>query len=312
MLLSCSPGEPTPPADIDLSFGAEVSRLEIPPARALWIDNSRAFACAGEDGLFVIDLSDPVRPAADEALALPCYDLGGETGRVNVAAGSMGLQVVHPGNLTVLGGYEGAAPFTALAVDPGEQQVWLAGSTDDSSPLRVEGVVTYSAEHLDSTKEAELDAPAPIALAYDRVGVFVATEDGGLQVLGLELDQRAVLDLPGVLRSGGLRAQDGLLWAALGEDGLALIDVTDLSAPTLVQHRAEEPVWGLAVLGDRLYLGTDEALVVLDTSQPDAAVELGRAELSGLLRPQGIYVVNGMAHIVDEADGLLVLTSVLE
>ncbi len=311
-LLACSPGEPTPPADVDLSFGAEVARLEIPPARALWVDNTRAFACTGEDGLHVIDLSDPIRPSSEESLALPCFDLGGETGRVHVAAGSMGLQVVHPGNLNILGGYESGTPFTALAVDPGERQLWLAGSDEESGALRVEGVVTYNAEHLDSNKQAELAAPAATAVAYDRVGVFVATEDGLLRVLGLNLDERAQLELPGVVGVGGLRAQDGLLWAALGQDGLALIDVSDLSAPTLLQHWADEPAWGLATLGDRLYLGRDEALAILDITQPESAQELGRAELSGALQPQGIYVVNGLAYSVDEVDGLFLVTSIQE
>lgn len=312
LVLACTPLEPTPPAEVDLSFGAEVARLEIPPAHALWVDNTRAFACAGDDGVFVLDLSDPVRPAEEEALNLPCLDLGGETGRIDIAAGSSGLQVVHPGNLTILGGFETAGPVEVLAVDPGEQQVWLAGRIDESSPLVITGVVTYSAEHLDSNKQAEIDAPAARAIAYDRVGIFVATEDGVLRSLGLNLDEQGSLALPGVVQGGGLRTHDGLLWAALGDAGLALIDVSVLSAPTLLGHWSDEPVWGLARLDDRLYLGLDEALLVLDVADPSLPSEVGRADLAGSLRPQGIYVVGGLAHTVDEADGLFLVSSVME
>lgn len=314
-LLACAPKDPTPGKEVDTSFGAELGRAELPPASSLWVDSARAFACAGESGLHVLDIADPTWPTPEEVVSVPCHAVGGESGKVHVAGGDWGLQVVHPGNLAIQGGYDPGYPVTALAVDAGESQAWVAGTVPDTGALRVDGVVTYSAENLNQNKQADLAPGAPVGLAYDSDGVYVARDDGTVDLLGLAMDLRGNLALAGPVSGGaggGLLAADGLLWATMGEEGLAVYSLEEVSAPDQVSGWLGAATWGMAMLGDRVYLGADEALVVLDVSNPAAPVEVGRATLDGLPRPEGIYVYDDKAWIVDAQDGGFVVVSVDE
>lgn len=314
-LLACSPDDPTPGQTVDTTFGAELGREEIPPASSLWVDSSRAFACAGEDGLYVLDIADPTWPTQQDVVSVPCHAVDGETGKVHIAGGEWGLRVVHPGNLAILGGYEPGYPVTALAVDAGEHQAWIAGTSEETGALHVDGVVTYSVENLSQNKQAELSPGSPVALAFDDDGVFVARQDGTIDLLGLAMDLRGSLTLAEPVSGGaggGLLAAEGHLWAAMGTAGLGVFSLEDMSAPEHVSGWVGASAWGMAMLGDRLYLGADEALVVLDVSDPLAPVEVGRATLQGVSRPEGIYVYDEMAWVVDAQDGAFVVVSVDE
>ena len=314
-LIACGPGDPTPGQTLDTRFGTELGREELPPASSLWVDGERAFACAGEDGLYVIDIADPAWPVQDDVVSVACHAVDGESGKVHVASGDAGLRVVHPGNLSIQGGYEPGYPVMTLAVDAGEYQAWIAGTVEETGVLRVDGVATYSVENLTQNKQADLDPGAPLALAFDGDGVYVAREDGTVALLGLAMDLRGSITLPGMLSGGagsGLWATDQRLWATLGTAGLVAYSLEDMSSPTQVVSWMGASAWGMAVLGDRIYLGADEELVVLDVEDPLAPVEVGRVPLEGVLRPEGIYVLDAKAWVVDAQDGAFVVVSVDE
>lgn len=313
--LACQPKEITPGTEVDDSFGTELAREEIPPAASLWVDVTRAYACTGAEGLYVIDVSDPTWPVQEDVVEIECLAVDGESGRIHVAAGDQGLRVVHPGNLAIIGGYETDFPVVALTVDAGEYQAWVAGQVDETGALAVEGVLTYSVENLNRNRRADLAEGWPVAVAYDRDGIYVAREGGPIDVLGLTMDLRAQVELPGTLAGGaggGLLAHEGMLWAALGEAGLLGVDVSDLDDPVQAPAWEADAAWGLAALEDRLYVGIDEGLLVLDISDPTAPVEIGRAELSGVVRPEGIYIRDEKAWLTDAQDGAFVVVSIDE
>jgi len=318
LTLACSPKTPTPGNRGTASFGDELSRLEIPAASSLWVDSARAFACTGATGVYVLDVSDPTMPFLEDTVGVDCLAIDGESGRVEVAAGDQGLQVIHPGNLDIIGSYQADFPIYALNVDAGERQAWVAGPfTGDLGvdTLAVDGVLTYSVENLEQNHHVELPAGTPVALGYDRTGLFVARDDGTVQVLGLQLEDRSSIDLGGSLAGaagGGLLVHDDVLWAALGTGGLAAWDVLDLNAPAALAGWPGESAWGVAAVENRLYVGLDEGLLVLDITDPQSPVEVGRAALSGLGRPEGIYVLDAKAWLTDAQDGAVAVVSVDE
>lgn len=315
LFVACTPKDTEPVVDEDPPFGSELARVEIPPSASLWVDTARAYACTGAEGLYVLDISEPTEPMLEDVVGVECLAVDGESGRVHVAAGAYGLRVVHPGNLTLIGGYETDFPVTALTVDSGEYQAWIAGRVEETGALGVEGVLTYSVENLTRNRRADLDAGGALAIAYDRDGVFVARDDDAVAVVGLTMDLRAEIELPDSLAGsagGGLLAHDGVLWTALGDAGLVGWDVDLLDAPAQLSSWTQDSAWGLAAVDDRLYVGVDQALLTLDISDPAAPFEIGRAALEGITRPEGIYILDAKAWVTDAQDGAFVIVSVDE
>lgn len=312
--LACSNRTPDAGDARASGFGVELGRVELPPASAVWIDARRAFACTGATGVYVVDIADPYLPKQEGVLSLDCQGISGESGRIHVATGAGGLQVVHPGDLLIMGTYTTSFEVAALAVDAGESAAFLAGPSSSGSTVGLEKVWTYSAENLASARMVELDPGEPLAVATDRDGVYLARSSGTLEILGVSLEVRASLDLAPIsgLAGGGMVAQDAVVWLAGGSLGLSAIDVLDLAEPQPLAGWQGAAVYGLAILDDRLYLGSDESLWVLDISDPTDVVEVGMAELPGITRPEGIYVLDGQAAVVDAAGGALAVVDIDE
>ncbi len=315
LLLACGPRNPTLADPLDDSYGAELGRLELPPAAALWLDGARAFACAGDDGVYAVDVSDPVRPRLDAHLDLPCRDIQGESGKLYVAALTRGVQVLHPGSLTVLGSHEAEGEVQAIALDPGEHRLWLARATteaDGEAGLVIEDLPTWSAEHLVPSQQLSLAGGPAAALVWDRQTLALLGEDGTLRTFDEALAAQGELELGAAVVPAGARQQGEGLWIAHASEGLSRLELDDpsLTAPRL--SRLPTPAWGLAVVGDRLYLGAAESLEVWDVSEPTAPQALPSIPLPGLPRPQGLQVADGRATVVDAEEGVLCIVSVRE
>ncbi|RME24022.1 MAG: hypothetical protein D6798_12235 [Deltaproteobacteria bacterium] len=319
LLAACARPDPLQDLDPTLSFGEEYARLEVPASSSLWVDTGRAFLCTGGQGLYVVSVADLFDPWLEDIVDIECHAVDGETGRVEVAAGEAGLAVVHPGNLSIIGSYATDYPLTALTVEPGERQAWLAGRATDPDDeqaeiLVVEGVVTYSAEHLEQNRWAGFDAADVLGIAFDGDGLFIARADGRIDVLGRTMELRSSIEDVTVAggAGAGFLAGDGTLWAAMGAAGIRAWDVSSLEAPTPVAEWTGGGAWGLARIDDRLYVGSDEALVVLDIADPARPVELGRVDLAGMARPEGIYVIDRVAWITDADGGALAIVDIDE
>jgi len=263
----------------------------------------------------VIDISQPTDPVLEDVVGVECKAVDGGSGRVYVATGTLGLKVVHPGNLAIIGAYETDFPVDALTVDPGEAQAWIAGQVESTDALGVEGVLTYSAANLSQNQRADLEAGDATAVAYDRTGLFVARLDGIVDVLGATMDQKSQITLGTNLAGsagGGLLVHDRVLWTALGSAGLLAWDVDTLDDPTQIAAWTADSAYGLAAIDNRLYVGTDQALLVLDISDPTDPFEIGRAALDGIIRPEGIYILDAKAWITDAQNGAFSVVSVDE
>ncbi len=303
--------------DPTVTFGQEYGWLEVPAASSLWVDSGRIFVCTGGQGLYVVSGTDLFDPWLEDIVDIECHAVDGETGRVEVAAGDQGLAVIHPGNLSIIGSYPTAYPLTALTVDAGHNQAWLGGRAPDPKGggdhiLVVEGILTYSLDNLEQNKWGEYDPAEPVGIAFDDSGQFIARDDGRVDILGGGMDVRASIDAGSIVggAGAGLLAADGVLWAALGTAGLQAWDVSVLDAPVAAGAWTTGSAWGLAAIDDRLYVGSDDALVVLDVGDPDAPTELGRVALSGMARPEGIYVLDQVAWVTDADAGALAIVNV--
>ena len=86
--------------------------------------------------------------------------------------------------------------------------------------------------------------------------------------------------------------------AFLAAEGLAILDVSEPSRPTILGHDLSIPVMDLALspAGDRAFVtdGRGE-LQILDVSQPHAMVSIGRYETDG--RAMGVEVVGTRAYV---------------
>ncbi|MCB9780097.1 MAG: hypothetical protein H6742_16140 [Alphaproteobacteria bacterium] len=311
LMLACAGGEDSA-APTTLAFGDEAGRTELPVSHGLWVDSRRLFACGGEPGIYILDITDAHTPERVDATLVPCGAIDGETGRVYSAAGDMGLQAFHPGSLTGIGEYTSDFPMMVLTSDPGEHRTYVAGLRPDPTGgpddlLVVEGVATWQVESLAQHSRAELPAATPLAVAFDRQVVAVATDDGGITLLDERLETSTRLDAGGVAAGPtALAITDGTLWAALGDAGLVRID--DATA-TLQPVGGIDAATSVAAVGSRLYVGGPEELVIL--SLP-GGTEVGRVALEGLASPSGIWVEQGLAYVADGADGALVVVVIDE
>ncbi len=169
------------------------------------------------------------------------------------------------------------------------------GIMDCSEPGRPRELGRYR-----STKRAE-------ALAASETHAFVSFSIGVIQAVNLRdpslprMDSR--IEVPGTITS--LAWEGGLLFAATGANGLAVVDAQEPNNLRLVGHYRvrDDPPWGSGVRqvkasGKRLYLAVTAGLQILDISNPSHPVLIGGFTQWGI--SQVIVLANHLVGIAQQ------------
>jgi len=277
--------------------------------RALWNSGDIAFLASDRQGIETVDISNPDLPSQ-----LGLMDTRGEVkalavsgGKAFVADGLAGLQIIDvsdPAAPVRLGDTLGIPGFldTVLNVVVEKDRAYLAVDgwglvildiSDPAVPLLMSSV--YS--------------PSPIAIVVSGEQVYIG--DGyGVAVFDVSNASDPVklgrCEIP--FYPQGLFLFGDLLFAAVYNDGLQIIDVSDPTTPNVVGSldglgRARD----VAVAGSVAYVATDNGLRFIDVSDPRSPLLLSSLEMSAnnlALAGNLVFVTawDGGLKVVDVSD----------
>jgi hypothetical protein len=235
-----------------------------------------AYVTVGEEGLRVIDVSNPATPVAISAIDTPGFAAGatGVNSVAYIADGETGLRIFDFAKPT--------APVEISAIDtPGfagavEVVNGLAYVADGDSGLRVIDVsnpeVPVEIGAVD-TPGAAVDVAVVGGLAY------VADYYEGLRIIDVSNPEQPVeigaLDTPGL--SQGIAVSGGRAYLADGREGLRIIDVSNPEQPVELGFYTPPYLYNtytVAVVGEIAYLGAFHIRAV-DVTDPTAPLEVG-------------------------------------
>ncbi len=304
-----------------------------------------AAVAAREAGVRLLRLDGQGRAAADHAIPLPGRALDAafapDGTRLYVAAGEAGVQVIDmaaPGGPALLGMLPGSAPADAVApvglllavgirgqvrlIDPmpGAGEVGQFAGLKDARQILAQDGYLYIADGRDGLKILWLAAPDRPVQVYgeaDHPASAVQGADGlayvagpdGLRIVDVSSPTRprelSRLPLPGTPRGLTLSDPPGRVFAALGDEGVAVINVDNLSAPQLTRRI---PLGGeaLALLqaGSTLYVALgDEGLAMIEVGEPGQEAVAATRALPGpaldlVRRGDALYIAAGEAGLL--------------
>jgi hypothetical protein len=149
-------------------------------------------------------------------------------------------------------------------------------------------------------------------LAYSGTGEVVLALQSGTGAAGA-FEQRIVAldfhqpDLPAVVGTSeplgvglarGLAVREGVAYAP-SQEGLALVDVHDLTRPQLIRYVETDGIWhGLTIVGSRAYLIGHSEMRILDLTDAAAPRVLGALTLAGALAGSSIKSVAAQDDLV--------------
>ncbi|MDJ0867497.1 MAG: Ig-like domain-containing protein, partial [Myxococcota bacterium] len=282
------------------------ARVGFAGARGLALDGTRLYAALGAEGLREVAVIDPGNPQIESELALP----GTAT---RVAAGSDGqdrlLLVLVDGEVRVVRALPGgmrdegplALPVQATATD--------VDASDDLGLVVADGSLVLV--RLDRPERPLVDQLVPAG------AVVRAAADGGRAWLivredGVDRIEARDLRTPGLALLGALAtdlrlsdlAVDGDRGAAVGPDGLLVLDVSDPAAP-LETARLPGSFAVVAVQGALAAAADSDGVRLFDLSDPAAPVELASFATgapAGALALAGdvVHAAAGALEIIDQ------------
>lgn len=289
----------------------QMSRLDAEgDVRAVRVADDRAYLAAGAAGLVTVDIADRHRPRisgiADTPGSVRGLDLAGDY--AFLASGVGGLQIVDRKKIRPRQGLlhiPARGPVTALA-RKGET-LFLAKWGQGLNVYRI-----------DSMTGATLADAVPLGFfVHDAVFLgdylLLATGSTGLQVYRYEESQKLtwVAGIPGLgdARRVCLANRGRIALVATGASGVAVVDLTDPSAPVLRTTLLDlGEVVDVAVWGSRAAVADgDGRLHLFDGSDPAAFSEVARLDLPGRL---GSMTVAGQTLYVTGADAGLYVVDV--
>lgn len=270
--------------DIGAGSPAELSTYApLAPADGLEVIGNRAFIAAKGQGLQVVDISDPGRPSA--APGLRTQEL--VSGVVAVGSNLFFMTVPGPGSPWVGGifGLDGSAPGPLVPEAPFGEGSGLATAVDGST-------LFIAAER--GVWIVDGRVPSPCEFAY------LDTASQGFE-------------------ANGISVADGFAYIAPFYEEIRVVDVSNPSAPILLDQTGESGGVGVAktlAVGDRLFaIGADDegpVAAVFDIGVPTAPKIMGSVRLPAATAtadqngPQMAYS-GGHLFIADETGGLVVI-----
>ncbi len=272
------------------------------------------FLAAGDDGLRVVDVSDPTIPAE-----VATVDLGADTyarylDLANGWAYVSGRGPSFDDRLFVVDVTDPAQPqldADAVIVSGGDDIVVRDGLAHIMGgypvALHIYDVTVPQTPVWQGSATIQSEYQERLAAIDDHI--LVTTYLRGLTVVETSdpTDPAPVstLDAPG--RSSDAAYSDGVLFITGEDRGLRMVDVSDPSNPAELGYTQVVPqAFGLAVRGDIAYvLGySNQGLVAVDVSDPAAPVILGNASGAG---GEWVTLAGDHAYVVHPSFGLYVV-----
>jgi hypothetical protein len=245
-------------------------------------DGSLAYVTAGDDGLLVIDASEPLTPTLVDTLDTPgsAMEVVLAGNQAYVADGTGGLRVIDiadPGNLAE----DGSLPTPDSAMDVallGEQALVACGERG----LRV---INVSAPASPAEKGA-YDPPTAarsvaISGTYAYVGdYYYDPGDTRGALRSIDVSDPANPELAGVGgltdRATGLALGTGYAFMSGYYEGMMVADISNPLAPTeVISYPTSHLGYDIAVVGSHAYLGETKGLYIFDVSTPASPVKTG-------------------------------------
>lgn len=316
-------------ADItDLTAPIELSAYEVPTqGHDVKIQGHYAYV-TDEDGLYIIDISDPSKPAAAGFSHMPTEALGQNIGVVGVDVlgqyayvatrdvedGNNSLRIIDVSDSTApreIGAYDQLANVRDLDVvrDPDTSSIYAYVVTRD-----------YPTSSLHVVDVSDLAAPAEIAshewegpgFSVQVLGHYAYIASHGLRIINISNPAEPVE--VGLYETRGYigdvfvgedpTAETGTILAYVVEAGLKIIDVSDPASPTLVGATQPMSFDSVYVAGHYAYVTSYlfRALRVFDVSNPAAPVEIGAHRTRGYARE--VYVAGGYTYVTEFEEAL--------
>jgi len=256
--------------------------------RDVVVVGNKAYIADGENGLSVIDVSNPTNPQVKlyESLDLPgvSYNLRVVGNKVYVAGGTEGLQVIDISN-----------PLQPYIIDSivMPDQYTTDGFVAKALDVEVIGTKAYVAFHINSTWKYDsglciVDVAEPQDLAIESVQYTNESPDQGARAFGLTIVGDTVYLADGV------------------SSGLQLIDITDPSNPAIIGSVSTPGrAYNVFVTDQTAYVADYYGgVVVINDSQPQAPVITGNVDTPGFARD--IVVIDEIAYVAAGFEGLQV------
>ncbi len=267
----------------------------------------RAFVANGEDGLLVLDISNPSQPIRVGSLATSgqargIQVVGNLAYVVHLFSGLQIFDVSNPGTPVRLGGYDTPGQGLAVAVSG-----TTAAIADGNRGLQLVDVSNPSAPVLLSAYDTPENAE-DVKISGSRA--FVADGSGGLQIIDIsnpnEPKRLASYSSP---RGGVSEVQIvGNLAFLASQDGLLIVDVTDPTSPRLKgAYAAQGEARGLTVVGNYVFLVGWDKLTVIEVSDPTlpklASRYTSSPGASGIqVSGDYAYLLNGNGRMIEVLD----------
>ena len=297
-------------------------------ASSVAVQGNYAYVADMEDGLYIFDLSDPLKPVKQALLQGDMSSADAPWG------GAMGVAV--RGNYAYVAAYSGAlvvvdiskpasprlAAYLELEGDPrsvalGDMKAYVANGTG--------GMAVVNIRYPESPGlETTLATGGGLELVVSGNEAYLGTE-GGLEIysLGVFPRQKGFIPTPGEAVSGVAVDGDGLIYLVTREGSLKVYDVStwnpaladlqpfmiekadpELISPILLAELPVHVLSGGAVLdGDSLYAGG----VVVDVGEPELVYAM--ADNMHLAGASDLAVKDGVVYAAAGTDGLLVFSS---
>ena len=297
---------------LDLENPASPARISAIPMRGtatdLAIIGDRLAAANGPHGFRLFDIEEPAAPAALGGMpTLPSAVDVQVDGAYAYVGGFTSFGIVdltdisHPAVVSSL-------PVSGLAVAKADHFVYLASSSalltiDVSNPLqaRIESTLPFP---------GRLDQ---IAIDGDRLYLgntpTLSFPQAVLRIFDLRTPSlpQLVSTLDGLWTPWDIEPRGDLVFVADSVPGLKILDVANLSSPTVIGNfTMERSNLGVDVVGDRAYLCEDaRGIRVLDISSPEVPRQIGMFETPGQARD--IVIDRQWAYVAAWTHGLRVV-----
>lgn len=307
--------------------------------RSIYVLGNYAYVATWRDGLQVVDVKDPQRPkrvgnisytgmvGAESVYVVDNYAyVVGEKGTVytdgswTVEGGLLHvIDISDPQHPTIVGSVEAVHPNTLNKLQDvfiADSYAYVAGSAD----LQVIDISDPKIPKSIASANIQMFAGGEGGTAgVHIIGDYAYVVDGlGLQVVDISNPQqpKAVGSTP-KFSAFGVHVVGNYAYVADLFNTLLVVDVSDRQHPKIISN-VDAPIgsryaWpGIYVEGSYAYVttGTSDGseLCVIDISEPDQLMIVGRAELPGSIsnNVQGVHVIGNRAYVVSQ-EGLHVI-----